>query len=251
MAAHFDSLDCSQQSQGGSDEDDPSIYRDDGNFCVVGWSDDKKLPFKYKPSVVPRTEIMGKVIRLSGAKADDLVLCEFEDNDRHELAFTYSVLDADIAVTASQAEVMECRKRRRLTRKISVPPLDENPLEIKSMLDDLLTGAPGRALAANDDTGLDIGDIRSDLAALEVKITKAIPLMPKHPTIMRLCQCALASLEFRLVDFGLLGKIMLLQATEGGLFVTLTQTVCVRLSLEGGLLGQGDSEEGQVPNSPP
>ena len=101
---------------------------------------------------------------------------------------------------------MECRKRRRLTRKVSRTPSDENPLEINYMLDDLLTGAPARALAANDDTGLDIGDIRSDLAALEVNITKAILLMPKHPTIMRLCQCALASLEFRLVDSGLLEK---------------------------------------------
>ena len=62
MAAHFDSLDWnSQQSQGGGDEGDPSIFREDDNFWVVGWSDDKKLPFKYKPSVVPRTEIMGKV----------------------------------------------------------------------------------------------------------------------------------------------------------------------------------------------
>ena len=171
---------------------------------MVGWSDDKKLPFKYKPSVIPRTDLMGTVVRLFGAKPDDLELCEFEDGEMHEMVFTYSVLDVDVAVSASQADVMEGRKRRRLTRKISVPPFDENPLEINSMLDDLLTGAPGRALAPNDDTGLDIGDIRSDLAALEVTITKAIPLMPAHPTIMRLCQCALASIEFRLVDFGLL-----------------------------------------------
>ena len=124
-------------------------------------------------------------------------------------------LAAELAVMeAPTPEVQETddRKRRRLARK-STPIMDDPPAslaceepvpvgdsqtaeecDIQTMLQELLDSAPERTLGDADQIdGLDVGDIRTDLEVMKIKIVIEIPNLPDHPHVIRLCQLSIAS----------------------------------------------------------
>ena len=86
---------------------------------------------------------------------------------------------------------------------LSPPPDDEvfageedgvaEKIEINTMLTDLLRSVPGRISAAAEETDeFNTGDMCSDLEALKTRIAADIPNLPAHPSVMRLCQLAMA-----------------------------------------------------------
>ena len=114
-------------------------------------------------------------------------------------------------------------KRRRLIGKrssvIGSPqstPKEEANEELNDMLLQLITDAPPRALPLPDADTLDSGDIISDVQEYERRILAALDDQALDPYLLRVLQCAVASLEWRLCDIGLLEKVYVLHASEGG-----------------------------------
>ena len=185
-----------------------------------------------------------------------------------QVALTRQILDVDSQLDSVPSASTACpessrpvaegdpeRKRRRLTKKSSgadVPRLSQSqpvaePVEadpIGEMFDKLLDGAkpkelPEDAYIVQNSTG----DILDDIKHMTQLVEEALPNLPEGlSSIRRLCVLAMASLSWRAIDFGLLEKVYVLQATEGDLFLRAHRPFAFAyLSVEGSWDKLGDT----------